>query len=90
MRLTQDDTVVHTLASDRSDQPFVKAILPGRSRCDGFVPNTHGAQSACNDRAIDLIPIADEIGRRQRATRLELSPRDVRMSAIGVRADIKR
>ena len=52
MRLTQDDTVVHTLASDRSDQPFGKAILPGRSRCNGFVPNTHGAQSACNDRTV--------------------------------------
>ncbi len=29
MRLAQDNDVVHTLAPDRSDQPFGKAILPG-------------------------------------------------------------
>ena len=28
MRLTQNNDVVHTLASDRSDQPFGNAILP--------------------------------------------------------------
>jgi hypothetical protein len=31
---------------DRSDQPFDKAILPGRGRCGRLVPDTHGAQSA--------------------------------------------
>src|SRR5262249_3369309 len=34
--LTQNDEVVEALASDRSDQPFGKAILPGRGWCDGF------------------------------------------------------
>ena len=56
MRLAQDNDVVQTLAPDRSDQPFGKAILP---RCSGLVPDAHGAQSAGDDRAIDLIPIAD-------------------------------
>jgi hypothetical protein len=28
MRLTQDDEMVDTLAPDRADQPFGKAILP--------------------------------------------------------------
>jgi hypothetical protein len=28
MHLAQDNDVVHTLTSDRSDQPFGKAILP--------------------------------------------------------------
>jgi len=28
MRLAQDDKMVNTLAPDRSDQPFGKAILP--------------------------------------------------------------
>ena len=30
MRLAQDNDVVQTLTPDRSDQPFGKAILPGR------------------------------------------------------------
>src|ERR1039457_4807832 len=34
MRLAQDDNVVQALASDRSDQPFGKAILLRRVRCD--------------------------------------------------------
>jgi hypothetical protein len=29
VRLAQDNDVVHALTSDRSDQPFGKAILPG-------------------------------------------------------------
>jgi hypothetical protein len=31
MHLAQDNDVVHTLTPDRSDQPFGKAILPGRT-----------------------------------------------------------
>src|SRR5713101_2171875 len=61
MHLAQDDDVVYTLTPDRSDQPFGKAVLPGRGWCGRLVPNAHGAQSTCDDRAIDLIPIAKEI-----------------------------
>ena len=64
MRLAQDDEMVHTLAPDRSDQPFGKAILPRRGRCDRLVPDAHGAHSACDDGAVDAIPIADEVARR--------------------------
>src|SRR4029077_12270039 len=49
MRLATDDCVIETLAPDRSDQPFGKAILPRRSWCDRLVPNPPGAQSACDD-----------------------------------------
>ena len=63
MRLAQDDEMVHTLAPDRSDQPFGKAILPRRGWCGRLVPDAHGAQSARNDAAIDPIPIADEVAR---------------------------
>ena len=63
MHLAQDNDVVHTLAPDRSDQPFGKSILPRRGWCGGLVPNAHGAQSARHDAAIDPIPIADEIAR---------------------------
>jgi hypothetical protein len=64
MHLAQDNDVVYTLTPDRSDQPFGKAVLPGRGRCDWFVPDAHGTQSACDDAAIDPIPIADEVTRR--------------------------
>src|SRR2546423_12109914 len=63
MRLTKNDEVIQTLAPDRSDQPFGKAILPGRSWCDRLVADAHGAQSARHDAAIDPIAIADEVAR---------------------------
>jgi len=64
MSLAPDDEMIYALAPDRSDQPFGKAILPRRGRCDRLVPNTHCAQSAGDDGAIDSIPIADEVARR--------------------------
>jgi len=64
MRLTQDDEMVHALTPDRPDQSLGKAILPRRGRCRRLVPDTHRAQSACDDAAVYLIPIADEIVRR--------------------------
>src|ERR1700733_398450 len=63
MRLAQDKNVVHTLTPDRSDQPFGKAILPGRGWCGRLVPDAHGAHSACDDAAIDLLAIADQVAR---------------------------
>ena len=60
MHLAQDNDVVHTFTPDRSDQPFGKAILPRRGWCGRLVPDAHGAQPACDDAAIDPIPIADE------------------------------
>src|ERR1700704_3642448 len=63
MRLAEDNDVVQALAPDRSDQPLGKAILPRRSWCGRLVPDAHGAQSARDNAAIDLVPIADEIVR---------------------------
>src|SRR5450432_51424 len=63
MHLAQDNDVVHTLTPDRSDQPFHKAILPGRGWCGRLVPDAHGAQSARDDAAIDPVAIADEVTR---------------------------
>ena len=60
MRLTQDDKMIHTLAPHGSDQPFSKAILPRRGRRAGRVPDAHGTHSACDNAAVDPIPIADE------------------------------
>jgi len=63
MRLAQDNDVVQTLTPDRSDQPFGKAILPGRGWCGRLVPDAHGPQSARDDAAIDAVAIADEVAR---------------------------
>src|SRR4030088_976922 len=52
-----------TLTPDRSDQPFRKAILPGRGWCGRLVRDAHGAQSARDDAAIDPVPIADGVAR---------------------------
>src|SRR5882757_157950 len=63
MCLAEDNDVVQALAPDRSDQPFGKAVLPGRGWRGRLVPDAHGAQSACDDAAIDPIPTADEVTR---------------------------
>src|SRR6266849_7486826 len=63
MHLAQDNDVVHALPSNRSDQPFGKTILPRRGWCGRLVPDAHGAQSARDDAAIDLVAIADEVAR---------------------------
>jgi hypothetical protein len=47
MRFAEDDEMIQTLAPDRPDKPFGKAILPGRGRRYRLVPNAHGLQSAC-------------------------------------------
>src|SRR3979409_1496928 len=63
MRLAPNHHVIQTLPSNRSDQPFGKAILPRRGWCGRLVPDAHGAQSARDDAAIDLVAIADEVVR---------------------------
>src|SRR5262249_2361968 len=61
MGFAPEDEMIETLAPDRSDQPFSEAILPRRGRCDGLVPDTHGTQTACDDGALDAIPIANNV-----------------------------
>src|ERR1700737_2808783 len=43
MRFATDNYVIETLAPDRSDQPFGKAVLPRRGWCSRLVPDAHGA-----------------------------------------------
>ena len=63
MCLAQDNDVVQTLAPDRSDQPFGKAVLPRRSWRDRLVPDAHGAQSTSDDGTVDPIAIPDQVTR---------------------------
>ncbi len=64
MRFAQDDQMIHALARDRSDQPFSKVVLPRRGGRYRFVADAHGAKSTCDNGAINLIPIADQVTRR--------------------------
>src|SRR5262249_26554982 len=59
MCFAPDDEMVDAFAPDRSDQPFSEAILPRRSRSNGLIPDAHGTQTACDDGAVDAIPIAN-------------------------------
>src|ERR1035437_10704479 len=61
MRLAPDHDMIQTLAADRSDQPFGKAILPRRGWRGRLVPDAHGAQSTCDDGAINAIPVSDHV-----------------------------
>src|ERR1700674_1987386 len=78
MFLAQNNDVVQTLAPDRSDQTFDKAVLPRRGRCNWLISDTHGTQSARDDSAVDSIPISDQIARsalpRKRRGHLSCNP----------------
>src|SRR6266849_8733670 len=63
MFLVQDNDVVQALAPDRSDQPFGKAVLPGRGWCNWLISDAHGAKSACDNGAVDPIAVPDHITR---------------------------
>ncbi len=63
MLLAQDDKTIHTLAPDRSDQSFGKAVLPRRGRRRRFVPDAHGAHASRDNGAIDPISIPDQVAR---------------------------
>jgi hypothetical protein len=64
MRLAYDDEVIDTLAADRADQPFGKAILPRRVRRYRLVSDAHGTKSMFDNGSVTLIPIADQVARR--------------------------
>src|SRR5215207_4974564 len=82
MRLAQDDDMVHTLAPDRSDQPFGKAILPRRGRRRRLVPDAHRAHPSYDAGAIGSIPIANEVARSLIPRNASVSWRETH-SAVG-------
>ena len=54
MGLAQEDEMVHGIDP-------ISRLLPGRGWCGRLVPDAHGAQSVCDDGAVDPIPIANEM-----------------------------
>jgi hypothetical protein len=53
--------MIEALSPDRSDQPFCKAVLPGRPRRFGLFADAHGTNAAQGDGAIDAIVVSDQI-----------------------------
>ncbi len=64
MPFAEDNDMVKTIPSDRTDEPLRMSVLPWRSWCDRPVPNAHRANATDKDIAIDTIPIANDILRR--------------------------
>src|SRR6266508_2946893 len=63
MLLAQCDDIVDALATDCSDQPLGKTILPQRAWRNGLVADAHGPQAARDGSAVDPVLIADQIAR---------------------------
>src|SRR5439155_17869945 len=60
----ENQNVIQTLAADRADEPLREGILPRavRSREDFLDP--HAVHSVAKLLAVDLVPVAQEIGGR--------------------------
>ena len=56
--LVEHDHVVKALSPDGADQPFHVGRLPGRSRCDRHLVDTHPAHPSTEVSAVDAVSIA--------------------------------
>src|SRR5207247_579932 len=59
----ENDQMVKTFASDRPDQAFNIAVLPGRAERGGPVPNAHRSDASLECDAKCSVIVADEIFR---------------------------
>ena len=59
----EDDDVVQTLAANRANYPFDHGILPWRLRRDELLFEAQALNSVHKIRAIDAIPIPEQIAR---------------------------
>src|SRR5689334_24078956 len=65
MPLAKHDHMIEALASDRADESFSVAVLPGRSRRCRSVANAHRANAARKCPAVDTVAITNErVGHR--------------------------
>src|SRR5262245_45040551 len=60
----QHEDVIQALAPDRTDQAFGERILPGAARRRENFFDLHALNAVAKLRAIDLVPVVQEIGRR--------------------------
>jgi len=64
MRHAENDQMVQTFPSDRSDQPFDIGVLPGRAWRRGTIPDAHGSDPSLEHPPISAIAISDEVSGR--------------------------
>ena len=62
--LAEDEHVIQTFAADRADQALRERVLPGAVRRRQDFVDPHALHSVAKRLAIDLVTIAQEIGRR--------------------------
>ena len=58
--LAEDDDMIKAFPSDRTDQPFNVAVLPGRLWRGWLVTNAHDAKPPFEKRAVDAVAVADD------------------------------
>jgi hypothetical protein len=61
MPLVQDDHVIQHLTTNTANQTFHIRILPGRSRRNQDLFDAHMPDVLLKERAVDAVPIAQEI-----------------------------
>jgi len=59
----EDDDMIKTFPSDRTNQPFRMAILPWRSRCGWPVTNPPRVKAPFKYLAVNAVAIADDMPR---------------------------
>jgi len=64
MALIDDDQVIQTIPSDRSDQALNVSVLPRRTRCRWSIPNPHDVQPLLEDFAKGAVTIPNKMARR--------------------------
>ena len=69
MPFAEDNDMVKTIPSDRTDEPLRMSVLPWRSWCDRSVPNAHRANATDKGIAMDTIPIANDFSCRCASSR---------------------
>lgn len=65
MHFAENDQMVQTFPSDRSDQPLNIGVLPWRTWCRGTIPDPHSSDTSPEHLSVSAIAITDEeSGRR--------------------------
>jgi hypothetical protein len=63
MPLAENNDVVETVPSDRTNEPFRVSVLPGRADRGGSVSYTHRPTAPNKSLTVGRIPVANEIFR---------------------------
>ncbi len=91
MCFPDNDQMIQTFSSDRSDQPFDIGVLPGRAWCRRAIPDAHSFDPSLEHFPIGAIAIANEVfGRRVPRKGLEDLAGDPIRRRIGGHSDMNQ